>query len=174
MNDLNSWIWIPLLVYCLWNCCNAKLRRNTADSELKKNLLIESDHKCKVLFNKDIDQLVVPKLTEADECTLSIPKNTRITASSITSTDLKADSSYSAPRRVSFVLKMAIVSCILWFLCLDIYDYYTELRIYQLRFAPLLFVFIGLAWDLQRSYCRRMIFFHSLWYMIGYLLMEDY
>ena len=165
------------------NCCNGKRRSKTVDvEELRTNLLNDSDHKCKLLFNKDIDQLVAPKVTESDHSdeydstpnnTLSPPIKNRTMASSVTSMDLRADSSYSSPRRVSRILQVAIASCIIWYLCLDIYDYYTEVRVYQLRFIPLLFVFIGLAWDLQHSYGRHMIFFHSLWYTIGYLLMED-
>lgn len=99
---------------------------------------------------------------------------TRSFTSSLATLDLKADVSFSAPRRVSTVLKVAITLCIVWFICTDVYDYYSRESLYSLyRFTPLLLVLMALAFDLQRSYGRQQVFFHSLWYIIGYLLMED-
>eukprot|EP01084_Bolivina_argentea_P078103 141700_1 len=198
-NDLNSWIWVPLLVYLLqYTNNNKKNKKNHSKNiELTDKLLTPSSSlinenktvsknsnkiqmmKSKLNFNKDLDEIIWTEINNVNSNSFddthkqSLLPRTQTIVSSVMSTNLKAETCFSKERKISKLLKYSIIFCIIWFLCQDVYEYYSRDRNIYPRFLPLILVLIGLICDLQWSFKQNKIFFHSFWYMLGYILVQN-
>ena len=194
-DDAVSWLFVPLLVHLLNVRKNQSKDTSNNDIELKENFLApnssisECSNTSKLQFNTNLDNLVMSEIADSKSASFdssgrhqradtlaNAHQRTDTIISSVISTDLKAQTSFSVHRTVSKLLKYPIIFCIAWFLCQDVYQYYTRdrgtLNIY-FRFLPMIFVLIGLVTDLRESFKEKQVFFHSIWYIIGYILTQD-